>query len=548
MFDPVSEPIFRLDIPNLPHTLNVLSFTGTEAISRPFAFELEVVSESSDLNLQSLMYRSAWLSVAGSQTGINGQIHGAGHSRRGPNLAHYRLSLGPRLACLAQRFNQRIFQCLSAPQIIARVLKEHGIRADAHRFELNGTYLERMYCAQHHESDLQFVQRLCEEEGIHYHFQHSKRRHVLVFGDTQSGFRRGPNCHFQSAGGHRVHRFTVNGVDDEPHSNRALERAEGESTSPSLGAGQLLPLNGHPRSDWNHLWLLTEVRHRGNQVHVFDELSVGVAGRDLPYSNQFQATPWEVGFRPPLPPPRTPILGVQRARVVGPIFDQVYCDPLGRISVQFDWGHQGKGAHYASCWVPVSSALVGEDDDHSARPRVGMDVVVSYVNGNPDQPLVTACLPPLDAWPAVRAAMFESAADTDRERASSPREGALRMRLDPRTFVSAGQRVELSGGIMLTFENTSELLFNVGRSSVHLGTDGLKLCSEQIVFNATPAPLATVEPMDEHEQRIRASELLQLLQANHPLVLLCRQPDGGSFAHCQRAPCPCRVDSGGMTQ
>ncbi|MEB0208991.1 contractile injection system protein, VgrG/Pvc8 family, partial [Pseudomonas sp. CCC3.1] len=76
---------------------------------------------------------------------------------------HYRLSLGPRLACLAGRSNQRIFQGLSAPQIIARVLKEHGIRADAHRFELSGTYRERMYCAQHHESDLQFVQRLCEE-------------------------------------------------------------------------------------------------------------------------------------------------------------------------------------------------------------------------------------------------------------------------------------------------------------------------------------------------------------------------------------------------
>ncbi|MDB5979588.1 MAG: rhs element Vgr protein [Pseudomonas sp.] len=520
MFDPAHEPIFRLDIPNLSHTLNVLSFSGTEAISQPFAFELEVVSDCSDLDLQSLMYRSVWLSFAGSKGGINGQIHGAGHSRRGPNLGHYRLSLGPRLVCLAQRFNQRIFQCLSAPQIIARVLKEHGIRADAHRFELSGTYPERMYCAQYQESDLQFVQRLCEEEGIHYHFQHSERGHVLVFGDAQGGFRRGRTCRFQTeTAGQRINRFTVKGDDGLSHSRRSQQRAEGESTSPSLRAGQLLPLTGHPRRDWNHLWLVTEIRHRGNQVHVFDELSIGVVGPRLPYSNTFRATPWEVGFRPALPLPRPPMFGVQRARVVGPIADRVYSDPLGRISVQFDWGHQGVGAHYASCWVPVSPVLA------DALPRVGMDVVVSFVDADPDQPRVIACLPSRNALPV--------AAAEEADEVSAPVEGALRMRLDPRTFVSAGQRIELSEGIVLTFENTSKLLFSVGSSSVRLGDDGLKLCSEQIVFEA--APEGVTPP-------IMGQQLLELLQASHPLVLLCRQPEGGSFAHCQRAPCPCRMD------
>lgn len=556
MFDPVSEPFFRLDIPNLSHTLNVLSFTGTEAISRPFAFELEVVSESSDLNLQSLMYRPAWLSFAGTKTGINGQIHGAGHSRHGPNLAHYRLSLGPRLACLAQRFNQRIFQCLSVPQVIARVLKEHGIRADAHRFELSGTYLERMYCAQHHESDLQFIQRLCDEEGIHYHFQHSKLRHVLVFGDSQGGFRRGPTCFFQAEPKrHGVSQFTVSTASGEQESSRVLERAEGESTSPYLGSGLLLPLSGHPQKDWNHLWLLTEVQHRGHQPQVFDELLAAGGSPRLPYSNHFQATPWEVGFRPSPVQPRSRMFGVQRAQVVGPIFDQVYCDPLGRISVQFDWGRQGDGAHYASCWVPVSSALVGEDDDDSGLPRVGMEVVVSFVHGDPDQPVVTACLQRQDSVLAVSAATAESGFEPATDEGPLPRANALRIRLDPRTFVSAGQRVELSGGITLTFENDSELIFSVGDSSVHLGADSLKLYSEQIAFNAAPAPLSAVDPhrdaseVDETDQQARANELLELLQASHPLVLLCQLPSGGSLAHCQKVPCACRamtrLDEGG---
>jgi len=547
MVDPANEPFFRLDIPNLSHTLKLLSFTGTEAISRPFAFELEVVSESSDLNLKSLMYRSVWLNFVGSQAGINGQIHGADHSRRGPNLGHYRLSLGPRLACLAQRYNQRIFQCLSAPQIIARVLKEHGIRADAHRFELNGTYPERDHCAQRHESDLQFLQRLCDEEGIYYHFQHSERRHVLVFADRQSRFRRAPSCFFKttpssamSSQWHDVTRFSVSRDQSAHHehaTHRALEHAEGESTSPYLGAGLLLPLNGHPQPEWNHLWLLTEVQHRGYQPQVLDELFVSESSAEEPYSNHFQATPWEVGFRPqPLSRPRT--FGVQRARVIGPIFDQVYCDPLGRISVQFDWGHQGQGAHYASCWVPVSPELVGEDD---VRPRVGMDVLVSFVDGDPDRPLVTAYLPPYDASLDQAEPVLESVSESLTE---AQRENALRMRLDPRTFVNAGQNIELSGGVTLTFEEGSELLFNVGNSSVHLEADGLKLSSAQIMFSAGSEP-GVHEPgfasdVEEPVLQAQANQLLELLQASHPLILLCQQPPGGSFAHCQRMPCPCR--------
>ncbi|WP_397450097.1 type VI secretion system tip protein VgrG [Pseudomonas sp. NA-150] len=541
MFDPVREPVFRLDIQNLSHTLNVLSFTGTEAISQPFAFELEVVSESSDLNLQSLMYRSAWLSFAGEKTGINGLIHGAGHSRRGPNLAHYRLSLGPRLACLAQRFNQRIFQFMSAPQIIARVLKEHGIRGDAHRFELSGTYPERMYCAQHHESDLQFVQRLCEEEGIHYHFQHLKRRHVLVFGDTQAGFRRGPSGHFQSASTEAgVSQFRVGQASTEANDTRAWQRAEGKSAMPTLTAGLLLPLSGHPQQEWNHLWLLTEVQHRGDQTHLFEELAMSSDISDSPYRNHFRATPWEVGFRPPPPPVRPPMLGVQRARVVGPVFDQVYCDALGRISVQFDWGCQGQGAHYASCWVPLCPALA-DDQDPDSRPRVGMDVVVSFVRGDPDQPLVTGCLHTPDARLADSAVNTETVTDTEQDDGPAPREGALRMRLDPRTFVSEGQKIEVSGGINLTFEEDSELLFSVGDTSVYLGAEGLKLCGEQITFNALPE---RVGPGAEVERQHRVEQLLQLLQANHPLILLCHQAAGNSFAHCQKTPCACRAMGG----
>ena len=238
---------------------------------------------------------------------------------------------------------------------------------------------------------------------------------------------------------------------------------------------------------------------------------------------------------------------VQRARVVGPVFDQVYCDSMGRINVQFDWGLQGEGAQYASCWVPVSSALVGEGDDESAQPRVGMEVMVSFIHGDPDQPEVTAYLQRQGAEGFDRAdsAHPESVSDLAGSDASEvPRqdEQVLRMRLDPRTFVSEGQKIELSGGITLTFEKDSELLFSVGSSSVLLRHDGLKLSSAQIMFNADPAPQSAADKLrDEAELHARANELLELLQAGHPLVLLCQLPSGGSFAHCQRTPCACRA-------
>lgn len=546
MFDPVNAPFFRLDIPNLNHPLTVLSFTGTEAISQPFAFELEVVIESSLLNVKSLMYRSAWLSFAGTQTGINGQIQRVVNINRDSSSDHYRLCLGPRLGCLAHRYNQRIFQDLSAPQIIARVIKEHGIHANAHRFELKHAYRERSYCAQHHESDLQFVQRLCDEEGIHYHFQHSKQRHVLVFADTQGGFRRGPTCFFETVPRrlipgkaeptrHQIDRFSVGSIDAEPFGQRSLERAEGESTSPYLGAGLLLPLTGHPRKEWNHLWLLTEVQHQGNQVHMLDQLLAADVSA-LPYRNRFVATPWEIGFRPALPEPRPKKLGVQRARVMGPVVGQEHCDASGRICVQFDWGWQGQGAHYARCWIPMSSTLGGE---FSTRPRVGMDVVVSFVDGDPDLPMVTAYLEDYDATPPIDACV-------DAPISEGAEQPSLELCLDLDSFAGAGQKIAITGGITLTFENDTQLTFAVGDSSLRFENDCLMLHSRQINLEMLGAATVTdaTDVLPASALNTNTHHLLELIKGSHPLIVLCWQPSGGSFAHCQLQPCDCRMRTG----
>ncbi len=188
MFSSANQPHFSLTIEGVEHDLKVLAFSGTEAISTPYAFEVELVSERSDLDLEGLLHKQAFLAFSDRGDGIHGQIYRVEQGTTGKRLTRYSLILVPQLAYLAHRINQRIFQQLTVPTIIGQILQEHGIQSTAYRFQLSAVYPARDYCVQYDESDLQFIERLCEEEGIHYHFQHSRTDHHLVFGDDQTIF------------------------------------------------------------------------------------------------------------------------------------------------------------------------------------------------------------------------------------------------------------------------------------------------------------------------------------------------------------------------
>nr|WP_256868711.1 type VI secretion system tip protein TssI/VgrG [Pseudomonas aeruginosa] len=190
MFNPANQTHFSLTLDGLRHDLQVLAFNGHEGISRPYRFELELVGERAGLDLETFLHRPAFLAFTPQGQGVHGLVYGAAQGDAGKRLTRYRLTLVPHLAYLAQRNNQRIFQHLTVPQIVALVLEEHGILADAYRFQLGTRYPEREYCVQYDESDLHFVQRLCAEEGIHFHFRHSAEAHLLVFGDDQTVFPR----------------------------------------------------------------------------------------------------------------------------------------------------------------------------------------------------------------------------------------------------------------------------------------------------------------------------------------------------------------------
>ncbi|WP_225011593.1 type VI secretion system tip protein TssI/VgrG [Pseudomonas aeruginosa] len=459
MFNPANQTHFSLSLDGLRHDLQALEFSGHEGISRPYRFELELVSERAGLDLEALMHRPAFLAFTPQGQGVHGLVYGAAQADAGKRLTRYRLTLVPQLAYLAQRSNQRIFQHLTVPQIVALILEEHGILADAYRFQLGTRYPEREYCVQYDESDLHFVQRLCAEEGIHFHFRHSTEAHLLVFGDDQTVFPRlgRPTAYVHDSGlvadepvikrfslrlASRTTRTTRRDYDfekprllleagnrpaaDAPAepdledydypgrfvdrqrgkllSQRALERhradrrlGEGVSDQPLLVSGHFLEIAEHPRAEWNDLWLLSEVFHEGKQPQVLEEnvtsdTSASTDDFQQGYRNRFLATPWEVFFRPPLEHPKPRVLGSQTAVVTGPPGEEIHCDRYGRVRVQFHWDREGQGDDKSSCWLRVASGWAGNGYGGIVIPRVGMEVLVDFLEGDPDQPLVSGCV------------------------------------------------------------------------------------------------------------------------------------------------------------
>ena len=454
MFAPANQSAFTLTLDGVSSELKVFEFQGSEAISQPYRFDLELVSEQPDLDLESLLHRPAYLGFDAHGRGVHGLVYRVAQGDSGRRLTRYQISLVPQLAYLAHSSRQRIFQHKTVPQIIAQVLAEQQLHADQFEFHLSGAYPEREYCVQFGESDLAFIQRLCAEQGIHYHFQHSPEGHLLVFGDDQTVFAPPdqPTSYMPGSGmvadtpaikrfalrletrttavnlrdydflkpslvlesgvvGEQLPRFEAQAYpghfSDRPHgkylAQRGLERhrsdyriARASGDDPALSSGRFFKLTGHPRDEWNDVWLVTQVTHEGRQPQVLEEAVTEVGGGDFlqGYRNECVATPWDVIFRPPLPEQARPALsGYQSAVVTGPVDSEIHCDEYGRVKVQLAWDRAGAHDDHSSCWLRVASGWAHDRYGSVLIPRVGMEVLVGFANGDMDMPLVMACLP-----------------------------------------------------------------------------------------------------------------------------------------------------------
>lgn len=428
MFNPVNEPPFRLDVAGLSDAFEVLAFTGREAISEPFLFDVDLLIEDPTLDLASLLYRFASLHFGPSGNVVHGQLQQLVQRNPGGSDRRCRVQLRPKLACLAQRFSQRIFSALTVPQILDQLLLEHGIVDSARRFQLTGEYLPRNFCTQYRESDLQFLQRLCAQERLHYYFEHQAHRHCVVFGESAERLRTLEPAVFQATGKSPAVRQI--GYRHRPHHTHNVE---GRSDLPMLRSGHLMPLTGHPVPEWNDLWLLTHIEHHGCQQSA------------NPYRNQLRAIHGCEPFLPSQPATKPLMHSPQRAWVVD--VDEPHPDPARRVAVQFDWLYQGEGATPSHCWLALDESLACAG---SEPLTAGTEVVVKFIGGDLDQPLITG-------------------------------------------FLHVATRVEKP---------------------------------------------QKVRPQIAHPLTV---DLQELLRSGEPLMLMCLLPGGGSFSHCARSFCACRL-------
>ncbi len=444
-----------IDTP-LGDELTFHSMGGVEALSLPFVYEIDVLGSRADVDAADLLGHPATVHLqpsdeAGQPRHWNGRVTGFEYVGTGDDeLSRYRLTIRPWLCYLTQSADCRIFQNMRVPDIVAKVFRDRGFSdfEDA----LVEEYAQREYVVQYRETDLDFVSRLMQREGIYYFFRHEDGKHTLVLADSPGAHQPAPGCQelpyaprdahrdetgeyvrewrargeiatgkyahadydftrprvrltsqrsadpAQSAGGAPSPEvydypggFTSFPAGEayaelrlEQHRDR-VKRWTGDTNARALHPGATFALVDHPRDDQNGEYLVVGARYR---LHGHEIRSSG-SPEEEPLSCRFHVIPASVTFRPPAPPRRPIVLGPQTAVVVGPAGHEIWTDQYGRVKVQFHWDHEGREDENSSCFVRVMQPWAGSGWGAQFIPRIGHEVIVDFIEGDPDRPIIT---------------------------------------------------------------------------------------------------------------------------------------------------------------
>jgi type VI secretion system secreted protein VgrG len=423
-------------------TLSLLSLEGTEGLSETFSFSLELAcaNPSLDLNAALMQPIAVTYNLPGGQTQV---LHGivtafSQGAQSEDGSVTYFARIEPWLALLRMNTNQRIFQNQTVPQILEKVFS--GLSLSNYKNSLTGNYVAREYCVQFGETTFDFVSRLMESEGIFYFFTHTASAHTLVLADDSSSYpalpgistiRFSQNTHSwdvidEMIEGGLAQQLTPVSVaaDDfnfttpvtdlyavtkgsesgtfsavlslysypglfmakaDGETSTAIEltshevaqrQLQGRSTCRAFQAGSKFTLASHFSASANGAYILRAVSHHFNAPAKS-------------YSNDFSAFPASSTFRPPLRTPLAHVRGAQTAIVVGKSGEEIWTDEYGRIKVKFHWDQASSHDETSSCWIRVAQSSAGQQWGSFFLPRIGQEVIVNFLDGNPDRPIVT---------------------------------------------------------------------------------------------------------------------------------------------------------------
>ncbi len=441
---------YKLTTPLGEDVLLFYRMEAEEALSRIPEFSLECLSENPAIDPDAILAKNITITLrlpdesprdfAGyvtrfAQAGMHGRYH------------RYQATVRPWTWFLTRTSDCRIFQHLTVPEIVKQVFADH----DTAEFEdrLTATYPVRKYCVQYRETDHAFVSRLLEEEGIYTFFEYTGKKNTLVLADSLAAHNPFPGYasvpfvrprtvartevehvaqwRFQREvqAGRFVHTdydFKKPGVKleastlmqrkhehadyevfdfpgeyyekgdgdvyvktrrDEAHS--AFELVDGVTNARGIATGCLFALSDHPRADQNREYLLTRSAFTCQiEGYESDDPNQGAT-----YDCRFTALATDQQFRPARLTPRPIVKGLQTAVVTGPAGEEIYTDEWGRVKVQFHWDRYGLMDENSSCWIRVSHPWAGKNFGMMSVPRIGQEVVIEFIEGDPDRPLIT---------------------------------------------------------------------------------------------------------------------------------------------------------------
>lgn len=430
--------------------LEFRALSGTESMSALFEFDLEMTSPSYSLDLRQMLGNPVTLEIALEPTGtryLNGQITRCTLvGRASPTSRHYvyRATVRPWLWYLTQTVDSKIFQGKTVPEVLQEVLSEYGFPVES---RLGGGYRQWEYCVQYQESDFNFISRLMEHEGIHYWFEHTDGKHTLVLGDETAQHQPldgdpllpyiGPDRLTQPVreyvsywapaeqitpgkfatvdydfkkptasldalrsnpgqyahGDLEVYEWMGGYTEPDQGERYSLVQLEalqvlqatvdGMSNARAMTTGRTFTLRNHPRNIENREYLVHRVSYNIQEADYSSNDETAHV-----YEVRFSVIPSSTPFRPQRVTRQPHTHGPQTARVVGKSGEELWTDQYGRIKVQFHWDRYGQKNENSSCWVRVSSPWAGGGFGGIQMPRVNDEVIVDFIGGQPDRPIV----------------------------------------------------------------------------------------------------------------------------------------------------------------
>jgi type VI secretion system secreted protein VgrG len=461
--DEIKNTCLSIDHPLKSSKVYIRSFSGHEALSALYHFQLELVSPDLNIKFEDIVGKNVTLGVQHADNKTeriwNGYISRFCQLAGQPRLAIYQAELVPWLWFLTHKADCRIFQDMTVIDIAKEIFRTEGQPNYLDDSKINsGSYRKWEYCVQYRETSCNFITRLLEQEGIYFYFTHQKGSHRMVLADAKSkiapcqgdpvtyAIRTGSGTKqtsevvttWQMQQEVRPGKYTLNDFNFEDSTSTLLNvhsearhggdpkleiydypgeydnhdegvtladaymQAEefphttmsGSGVCRSFAPGFSFKLTGHPRSDQNASYLLVGANHAAYEGGLFSGDASGFT-----YDNSFLCAPADVPYRPPRVTPKPLMQGSQTATVVGPNREEIYCDKYGRVKVRFHWDRAdtrprgGKDNTVKdedrSYWIRVSQVWAGSNWGAMHIPRIGQEVIVDFLEGDPDQPIIT---------------------------------------------------------------------------------------------------------------------------------------------------------------